>query len=71
MSRGAVVAAGAVTGALALLLFRYQRGYPWSLAAVVGLAIGIWAGVALQVTLRLLRLWSPRDRGRDDDRRAP
>lgn len=55
---------GLAAGVAGTLLVRWQRDLPWSLAAVVGLAIAILAVSSLRTGDRLRRVW-----GGDDPRR--
>jgi hypothetical protein len=56
------LAAGAVT----LLAFRFARGYPWSLAAIVGIAVVALVGAAFRTYERTAGVWRSEWR-RDDD----
>jgi len=57
--RQALVALAAGTaGALAM---RLVKGFPWSLAAVVGLAMAVLAVSAWRTAERLRRVWSDDD----------
>lgn len=67
--RAVLVAVAA--GAAAALALRAVRDFPWSLALIVGLAVGVFTTMALR-TARLLRaLWTPPDDERPRDERQP
>ena len=53
--RQAVV--GAVAGLVALVALHFLRGFPWSLAAIAGLAVAVFVVYALRVAARLRRLY--------------
>lgn len=44
-------------GFATLVALRLWRGYPWQLAAVVGLAAAFLVGMTLATGQRLVRLW--------------
>lgn len=63
--------AAIAAGAAAALVLRAVRDFPWSLALIVGLAVGVFTTMALR-TARLLRaLWTPPDDERPRDERRP
>lgn len=51
------LAVGVAGGLAALLALHFVRGFPWSLAAIAGLAVGVLLVYALRVTERLRRLF--------------
>lgn len=53
-------------GAVALLVFRFGRGYPWGLAAVVAIAVVALVGAAVGTFERTARVWRSEWR-RDDE----
>ena len=65
MERSLVVTALAavVAGLLAILILHFGRGFPWSLAGIVGVAVAVLTASALRTSQRLVRLW----RGAEDD----
>jgi len=46
-----------VAGLVALAVFRFGRGYPWMLAAIVAVAIGVLIAGAFLTYERLAPLW--------------
>jgi hypothetical protein len=58
--------AGLAAGIAGALLVRWLRGLPWSLAAVVGLAVAVLAVSSLRTGERLRGVWrrEPRWRAR-------
>lgn len=50
-------ALGLASGLAALLVLHFLRGFPWSLAAIAGLAVGVLVVYALRVTARLRALY--------------
>ncbi|HSM51725.1 MAG TPA: hypothetical protein VLA75_10010 [Thermoanaerobaculia bacterium] len=71
MDRGLILQAlvGSVAGLLAAAATHFLRGFPWSLAAIVGVAVAVLVGTALATAERLVRLWrgpTPPAPGEDD-----
>jgi len=63
------VAVGAVAAALGTVGVHWLRDLPWSLATIVGVAIGVLAASTLRSVERLRGVWSDTPRGappRDD-----
>ncbi len=52
-----LVTAAALAGGATLLLARYQRHYPWLLAAVLAFAVAVFVAAALRTSARLRALW--------------
>lgn len=48
---------GAVAGLAALAALHFLRGFPWSLAAIAGLAVGVFVVYALRIAARLRALY--------------
>ena len=59
---GRPAAIAVAAGVAALLVLRLARHFPWSLAAIAALAVGVLAAAALRTSAQLRRIW------RDDDR---
>lgn len=59
-------------GAAAALALRVARGFPWSLALVAALAVGVFTQMLLRTVRNLRAVWSPRgERWERDDREPP
>jgi len=68
--RSALVALAA--GATAALVLRLARDFPWSLALVAGLAVGVFTQVLVRTVRNLRAVWFPRgERWERDDREPP
>jgi hypothetical protein len=59
-------------GAAAAIALRFARGFPWSLALVAGLAVGVFTQVLVRTVRNLRAVWFPRGaRWERDDREPP
>lgn len=54
------VAASGAAGLLAAMVVHFERGYPWNLSLIVGLACGVLVASALQTVDRLRALYRDR-----------
>jgi hypothetical protein len=55
-------------GAVAALALRLARGFPWSLALIAGLAVGVFTLMLLRTTRVLRAVWSPPAEGPERER---
>lgn len=62
-----VVAAGAA----AALALHFARGFPWSLALVAALAVGVFTLMLLRTVRNLRTVWSPHGERRERDDGEP
>lgn len=60
-----------VAAAAAALALRAVRDFPWSLALIGGLAVGVFTTMALRTARVLRALWTPHDDPRPRDEREP
>ena len=68
--RSALVALAA--GAAVAVALRFARGFPWSLALVAGLAVGVFTQMLVRTVRNLRAVWLPRgERWERDDREPP
>lgn len=61
--RGRELALGLGVAAVALLVLRFARDFPWSLAAVSALAVGVLGAMADRTVRQLRALWRGPDSG--------
>lgn len=58
-------------GAAAALALRLARGFPWSLALIAGLAVGVFTQMLLRTTRVLRAVWSPPEEAPEREDREP
>lgn len=63
-----IALAALAAGAAAALALRLARGFPWSLALIAGLAVGVFTLMLLRTTRVLRAVWSPPAEGPERER---
>jgi hypothetical protein len=64
--------AAVAAGAAAALALHFARGFPWSLALVAALAVGVFTQMLLRTVRNLRSVWSSRgERWQRDDGEPP